>query len=132
MFEQSERVAPGSLRPRLVTLIENEAGAGASGRITMKTNHLVDVEIIEVIPESYGYTATRHQREVGTSYFDAVAMAISGGQSSTTAMAGSTCAEPTSQARRSQRSPSSNSPIQIAMPPTAPSAGASIGRSSKP
>ncbi len=37
-----------------------------------------------------GFTAVRHQREVGTSYFDAVAMAISGGKSSTTAMSGST------------------------------------------
>jgi isocitrate/methylisocitrate lyase len=37
-----------------------------------------------------GFTAVRHQREVGTSYFDAVALAISAGQSSTTAMAGST------------------------------------------
>ena len=40
--------------------------------------------------ETEGYTATRHQREVGVGCFDAVAMAISGGQSSTTAMAGST------------------------------------------
>ena len=40
--------------------------------------------------EEYGYTATRHQREVGTSYFDEVAQAISGGVSSTTALAGST------------------------------------------
>jgi isocitrate lyase len=40
-----------------------------------------------------GYTAVKHQREVGTSYFDAVAVAISGGKSSTTAMAGSTEAE---------------------------------------
>jgi isocitrate lyase len=37
-----------------------------------------------------GFTAVRHQREVGTSYFDAVAMAISAGMSSTVAMAGST------------------------------------------
>jgi isocitrate lyase len=37
-----------------------------------------------------GFTAVRHQREVGTGYFDAVAMAVSGGKSSTTAMAGST------------------------------------------
>jgi isocitrate lyase len=44
----------------------------------------------EFAAEKDGYTATRHQREVGTSYFDAVAMAVSGGQSSTTAMAGST------------------------------------------
>jgi isocitrate lyase len=37
-----------------------------------------------------GFTAVRHQREVGTGYFDAVAAAISGGRSSTLAMAGST------------------------------------------
>ena len=37
-----------------------------------------------------GFTAVRHQREVGTGYFDAVAMAVSGGKSATSAMAGST------------------------------------------
>lgn len=40
--------------------------------------------------EAIGYTATRHQREVGTGYFDAVSMVISGGTSSTTALKGST------------------------------------------
>ena len=40
--------------------------------------------------ERHGYTATRHQREAGTGYFDAVALAVSAGQSSTTAMSGST------------------------------------------
>ncbi len=40
-----------------------------------------------------GFTAVRHQHEVGTAYFDAVAMAISAGQSSTVAMAGSTESE---------------------------------------
>ena len=40
--------------------------------------------------EDLGYTATRHQREVGAGYFDAVAAAISGGQSSTLALKGST------------------------------------------
>src|SRR5688572_5740686 len=40
--------------------------------------------------ETDGYTATRHQREVGTGYFDAVTKAAAGGTSSTTAMAGST------------------------------------------
>ncbi|MBY0222642.1 isocitrate lyase [Mammaliicoccus sciuri] len=40
--------------------------------------------------EVKGYTATRHQREVGTGYFDEVAQVISEGQSSTTAMSGST------------------------------------------
>lgn len=40
--------------------------------------------------EQYGYTATRHQREVGTGYFDEVSQVISGGTSSTTALEGST------------------------------------------
>ncbi len=43
--------------------------------------------------EEYGYTAIKHQREVGTGYFDEVAQVISGGTSSTTALAGSTEAE---------------------------------------
>jgi isocitrate lyase len=43
--------------------------------------------------EQYGYTATRHQREVGTGYFDAVNNAVAGGHSSTTAMATSTEAQ---------------------------------------
>jgi isocitrate lyase len=43
--------------------------------------------------EQYGYTATRHQREVGTGYFDQVSMIVTGGQSSTTALKGSTEAE---------------------------------------
>ena len=40
--------------------------------------------------EALGYTATRHQREVGTGYFDKVAETITNGQSSTTAMKEST------------------------------------------
>src|SRR4051794_18684225 len=40
--------------------------------------------------EQYGYTATRHQREVGTGYFDKVSMVVTGGTSSTTALRGST------------------------------------------
>tara|TARA_Y100000590_G_scaffold235337_1_gene264983 strand:+ start:237 stop:1523 length:1287 start_codon:yes stop_codon:yes gene_type:complete len=40
--------------------------------------------------EKEGYTATKHQREVGTSYFDAISNAISSGKSSTTAMEDST------------------------------------------
>ena len=47
----------------------------------------------EFAAEATGFTAVRHQREVGTGYFDAVAMAISAGESSTIAMAGSTEAE---------------------------------------
>ncbi len=44
----------------------------------------------EFAAEARGYTATRHQREVGTGYFDLVSTTISGGMSSTTAMGGST------------------------------------------
>jgi isocitrate lyase len=40
--------------------------------------------------EAEGYTATRHQREVGAGYFDAVAQLVSGGQASTLALKGST------------------------------------------
>lgn len=44
----------------------------------------------EFASEAYGYTATRHQREVGTGYFDQVAQIVTGGTSSTTALKGST------------------------------------------
>ncbi len=44
----------------------------------------------EFANEARGYTATRHQREVGTGYFDTVAQTISNGRSSTTAMHQST------------------------------------------
>src|SRR5664279_4394865 len=47
----------------------------------------------EFASEELGYTATRHQREVGTGYFDEVAQAISGGSASTLALAGSTEAQ---------------------------------------
>jgi isocitrate lyase len=40
--------------------------------------------------EEEGYTATRHQREVGAGYFDLIAQAVSGGESSTLALKGST------------------------------------------
>ncbi|WP_438277337.1 isocitrate lyase [Nitrobacter sp.] len=44
----------------------------------------------EFASEQFGYSATRHQREVGTGYFDLVSTTISGGQSSTTALHDST------------------------------------------
>ncbi|HTU70399.1 MAG TPA: isocitrate lyase [Candidatus Baltobacteraceae bacterium] len=47
----------------------------------------------EFAAEKFGYTATRHQREVGTGYFDEVTQTISEGRSSTTALEGSTEAE---------------------------------------
>ena len=49
-----------------------------------------ELQQAEFSAEAHGYSATRHQREVGTGYFDEVAMTISGGQSSTTALADST------------------------------------------
>ncbi|MCL6679380.1 isocitrate lyase [Sphingomonas sp. RG327] len=49
-----------------------------------------ELQQAEFASEANGYTATRHQREVGTGYFDAVATAISGGQSSTVALKEST------------------------------------------
>jgi isocitrate lyase len=47
----------------------------------------------EFAAERDGYTATKHQREVGTGYFDEVAQVISGGTSSTVALKESTEAE---------------------------------------
>lgn len=49
-----------------------------------------ELQQAEFAAEKYGYTATRHQREVGTGYFDEVAQTITGGTSSTTALKGST------------------------------------------
>ncbi|MCM3739283.1 isocitrate lyase [Oceanobacillus luteolus] len=49
-----------------------------------------ELQQAEFASEQHGYTATRHQREVGTGYFDEVAQVISGGESSTTALTGST------------------------------------------
>jgi isocitrate lyase len=49
-----------------------------------------ELQQAEFAAEAEGYTATRHQREVGVGYFDAVAMAVSAGRSSTTALRGST------------------------------------------
>jgi isocitrate lyase len=50
----------------------------------------VELQQREFALEAEGYTATRHQREVGAGYFDQVMQAVSGGQSSTLALHGST------------------------------------------
>jgi isocitrate lyase len=50
----------------------------------------VELQEREFELEADGYTATRHQREVGAGYFDAVLQAVSGGASSTLALNGST------------------------------------------
>jgi isocitrate lyase len=49
-----------------------------------------DLQAAEFSVEKQGYTATKHQREVGAGYFDDVAQVITQGSSSTTALAGST------------------------------------------
>ena len=50
----------------------------------------VELQQAEFDAEKQGYSATRHQREVGTGYFDAVTQAIANGQSSLAALTGST------------------------------------------
>jgi isocitrate lyase len=50
----------------------------------------VALQNAEFAGEKAGYTATRHQREVGTGYFDQVLMTVTQGKGSTAALAGST------------------------------------------
>jgi isocitrate lyase len=50
----------------------------------------VKLQEAEFAAESRGYTATKHQREVGTGYFDEITQVVQGGQSSVTALTGST------------------------------------------
>jgi isocitrate lyase len=50
----------------------------------------VELQEREFALEAHGYTATKHQREVGAGYFDQVMQTISGGESSTLALRGST------------------------------------------
>jgi len=49
-----------------------------------------EVQDAEFAAEDIGYTAHRHQREVGAGWFDAISMAVKGGSSATTALSGST------------------------------------------
>ena len=50
----------------------------------------VELQQKECAAADLGFTAVKHQREVGTGYFDAVTQALEGGRSSTTALTGST------------------------------------------
>ncbi|MDX1557147.1 MAG: isocitrate lyase, partial [Xanthomonadales bacterium] len=50
----------------------------------------VELQEAEFAAEALGYTATKHQREVGTGYFDTLTQVIGGGQSSLSALSGST------------------------------------------
>ena len=62
----------------------------ASGYRNRAMSAYAELQSAEFASEASGYTATRHQREVGTGYFDRVAMAVGGGQASTVALHEST------------------------------------------
>lgn len=62
----------------------------ASGYATRGMSAYVELQSREFELESEGYTATRHQREVGAGYFDDVLSTITAGTSSTLALTGST------------------------------------------
>ncbi len=62
----------------------------ATGYRDRQMSAYVELQEAEFAAEPQGYTATKHQREVGTGYFDTLNGVIAGGQSSVSAMAGST------------------------------------------
>jgi len=62
----------------------------ARGFVEEGVSAYVRLQQHELELERDGYTATRHQQEVGTGYFDLVSQVVSGGESSTAAMEGST------------------------------------------
>jgi isocitrate lyase len=62
----------------------------ARGYVQEGMSAYVRLQEEEFALEEHGYSATRHQREAGAGYFDAVAQAVSGGKSSTLALEGST------------------------------------------
>jgi isocitrate lyase len=62
----------------------------AHGYARRQMSAFVELQEAEFAAADKGFTAVKHQREVGTGYFDAVTQAIQQGQSSTTALAGST------------------------------------------
>jgi isocitrate lyase len=62
----------------------------ARGYKAQQMTAYVALQQAEFTAEAAGYTATKHQREVGAGYFDAVTQTVAGGTSSITALAGST------------------------------------------
>ncbi|WP_315135452.1 isocitrate lyase [Achromobacter marplatensis] len=62
----------------------------AHGYARRQMSAFVELQQKEFAAAELGFTAVKHQREVGTGYFDAVTQTIEGGQSSTTALTGST------------------------------------------
>jgi isocitrate lyase len=71
-----------SLNAAMFDLARGYAAEGMSAYVRLQEH--------EFELEPAGYTATRHQREAGAGYFDAVAQAVTGGTSSTLALEGST------------------------------------------
>src|SRR5207247_7174877 len=71
-----------SLNAAMFDLARGYAEEGMSAYVRLQED--------EFALEEHGYSATRHQREAGAGYFDAVAQAVSGGKSSTLALEGST------------------------------------------
>jgi isocitrate lyase len=62
----------------------------AHGYAQNQMSAFVEMQEAEFAAMSKGFTAVKHQREVGTSYFDAVTTTIQGSQASTTALKNST------------------------------------------
>jgi isocitrate lyase len=62
----------------------------AHGYARNQMSAFVELQQAEFAAADKGFTAVKHQREVGTGYFDAVTQAIEGADSSTTALKGST------------------------------------------
>jgi isocitrate lyase len=62
----------------------------AHGYARNQMSAFVELQEAEFAAADRGFTAVKHQREVGTGYFDAVTQTVQGGQSSTTALTGST------------------------------------------
>ena len=71
-----------SLNAGMFELARNYAAHGMPAYVELQEREF-DLEL-------EGYTATRHQREVGAGYFDQVMQAVSGGEASTLALRGST------------------------------------------
>jgi isocitrate lyase len=71
-----------SLNASMFELARGYASAGMTAYVELQDR--------EFAMETRGYTATRHQREVGAGYFDLVSQAVSAGSSSTLALEGST------------------------------------------
>jgi isocitrate lyase len=71
-----------ALNESMFELARGYAGEGMTAYVRLQED--------EFALEADGYTATKHQREVGAGYFDLVAEAVSGGESSTLALKGST------------------------------------------